>query len=229
VGDLTQRRCDVWLAATHDYRPWHDKLLDGPERVRCSGFLRSADRTRFVLAAALTKIAAARVLAIAPADVHVDRACSTCGAQHGRPILSDTDLHVSVTHSGSTVAVALTRAGPVGVDIEARSQRVLPAADLIVTPAEPVRTPHDLLTYWCRKESVMKATGDGLRVPPTEVVVSPAGVPPRLLSYLGRPRRAAMTDLDLDGSLTGALTVLADDIDVHLHDARHLLAQPAGH
>jgi 4'-phosphopantetheinyl transferase len=44
-----------------------------------------------------------------------------------------------------------------------------------------------LLAYWTRKEAVVKATGEGLRVPLTDLHVSAPDQSPRLLAWYGRP------------------------------------------
>ena len=56
----------------------------------------------------------------------------------------------------------------------------------------------------------MKATGAGLLVAPTDVVVSPADEPPRLISYRGAPLVAQIFDLDIGAGYAGALTILTD-------------------
>jgi 4'-phosphopantetheinyl transferase len=204
-------RCTVWLARTWQVRPAHTALLDPTERGRRTALRREADRDRFTLAAAVLRLAAADAVGIPPGAVRVDRTCPDCGAPHGRPRLPGTGLHASVSHSGDLVAVALSPAGPVGIDVE----RVDATADLAalarstLAPGEPLRAPGDLFTYWCRKESVVKATGEGLRVPLNEVLVGPAGRPPRLVSYRGRALTAAMTDLPAGPGYAAALTVLA--------------------
>jgi phosphopantetheinyl transferase len=40
------------------------------------------------------------------------------GRHHGRPRLPGTGLHASISHSGATVAVAVSSAGAVGVDVQ---------------------------------------------------------------------------------------------------------------
>jgi 4'-phosphopantetheinyl transferase len=45
------------------------------------------------------------------------------------------------------------------------------------------------LRYWTRKEAVLKATGDGLRVPMDELVVSAPEEAAELRSWRGRPDR----------------------------------------
>src|SRR5215218_3272440 len=159
---MDRERCDVWVADLAMQRTAHDALLDEVERGRADAFVRPADRSRSVLGVALLKLAVARSIGVAPASVRVDRRCAVCGRPHGRPRVVGSDVEVSVTHSGSLVAVAITWDGPVGVDAEHRAiDRTMPPAEHIVTDSEPVREADDLLTYWCRKESVVKATGDG--------------------------------------------------------------------
>jgi 4'-phosphopantetheinyl transferase len=205
--------CDVWVADLAVRGPAHDALLDDVERARSDAFVRAADRSRFVLGAALVKLAVANGTGGSPASVRVNRRCPTCGSPHGRPRVVGSDLHVSVAHSGSLVVVALTSAGPVGVDVEQRGVgRASLLAPRVVTSSEPIGRPEDLLTYWCRKESVVKATGEGLRVPLTEVVVSPAEMPARLVSYRGRALAASMTDLDVGDAHVAALTVLTGGV-----------------
>lgn len=217
--------CEVWVAELSQRRPAHDAMLDDVERERAEAFLRPDDRKRFVVGVALLKLAVAHRTGRPASSVHVDRRCHLCGGPHGRPRVLGTDAHVSVSHSGSLVAVALTNARPVGVDIEHRAVgRVLPLARDVVTASEPLCRPEDLLTYWCRKESVVKATGDGLQVPLPEVVVSSAGARARLVSYRGEPLAAFMTDLDVGDAYAGTLTVLSTNrITVHLRSAAPLL------
>jgi 4'-phosphopantetheinyl transferase len=217
--------CEVWTAEVAERRPVHDVLLDEVELARVDALRRPIDRARFVVGVAVLKCAVAAYAGCPAPSVRVDRRCETCGGQHGRPRLPGTDLHVSVSHSGPLVVVALTEAGPVGVDAEHRvTNRQLPAARDVVTASEPIVGPGDLLTYWCRKESVVKATGDGVRVPLREVVVSPASERARLVSFRGQPLAAFLTDLDLGAAYAAALAILsADDITVRVRSAAQLL------
>jgi 4'-phosphopantetheinyl transferase len=114
------------------------------------------------------------------------------------------------------------------VDVE----EVRPAADLaalartVLAPAEPLGRPADLFTYWCRKESVVKATGDGLQVALAEVVVGPAAGPPRLVSYRGAPLPAAVADVPAGPGYAAAVTVLATGrLAVTTADAADLLVR----
>ena len=118
--------------------------LDAVERARAEAYERPADRARSLLGAALLRTAVADHLGVAPHEVVVDRRCPDCGAQHGAPrILGPGTDHswVSVSHSGLLAVVAVSGAGPVGVDV----QRI---ADL----ADPADAPG-----WVRREALLKA------------------------------------------------------------------------
>jgi 4'-phosphopantetheinyl transferase len=222
--------CDVWVAELTERRPALDALLDQVERSRADAFLRPEDRSRFVIGAALLKLAVAHRSGLPAGSVSVDRRCGDCGGPHGRPLVPGSDLDVSVAHSGSRVAVAVSSVGAVGVDIEHRAAgRLLPAAEQVLTGSEPLSRPEDFLTYWCRKESVVKATGDGLRISLRKVVVSAPGQPARLMSYCGRDLPAFMIDLEAGHEYAAAVTILSslssDRVTVDLRPAESLLGE----
>ncbi|GAA1272760.1 4'-phosphopantetheinyl transferase superfamily protein [Sphaerisporangium rubeum] len=169
-------------------------VLSPPELERAMRFHRDADRRRFLTACLLLRAAAAAHLDIAPHQVHVERRCPDCGKPHGKPHILHTPepLYASVSHSGDRVAVALSTAGPIGVDVEQIPDA--PVNELIrsaLTPAEqdfvrslPERHQHAAFTrIWVIKEAVLKATGHGLRVPPRHVSVSYPHQPPALLDW----------------------------------------------
>ncbi len=203
----------VWVAdlddpATRDLE--HAAFLDPDEVARAGAFRQPADRTRFVVGAALAKHAVAHEIGATAASIRIDRRCQSCGRQHGRPrAVGVAGVHISVAHSAALVAVALTRMAPVGIDVEHRSGgRDLPAEE-IVSPSEPA-TCVDLLTVWCRKEAVLKATADGLRVPLTDVVLGPHQAGALLVSYAGRALAARITDVALGDGYAAAVAVLGD-------------------
>lgn len=206
--------------------PSHEAMLDEYERSRAEAFARRDDRSRFVVGAVLLKLAAAAATGGAPQDVIVDRECDQCGRPHGRPRIPGSGVHVSVAHSGSVATVAVTRAGPVGVDVEQRAGGWTPALNRqVLAPSERVDSEPEFLTTWCRKESVVKATGEGLQLPLPEVIVTAPDRPPGLLSYRGNAMPAAMFDLHLDRpGYAAALTVLtAAPVLVNIDSALALL------
>ncbi len=197
----------MWWARRDDVRPWHVDLLNDTERARRDRYRRDADRDRFTVGVAVTRLAAGVLLGVAPQEVPLDRTCPGCGAPHGRPTIAG-GPHLSVSHSGDLVVVALTRGGPVGVDVEESSDRLNEGIARQLLASDEAADLRDLgrawfrqglLTYWTRKEAVLKATGDGLRVPLTDVRVSAPDEPPRLLSWEGRrdlPGRMTLRTLD---------------------------------
>lgn len=93
----------------------------------------------------------------------------------GKPALSDLhrDFYFSISHSSDRFLVALSRTGPVGVDIEKIADDApYDIADQIMTPGEQsllMRIPaqdrrQTFYDLWARKEAVAKAIGRGLDI-----------------------------------------------------------------
>lgn len=163
-------------------------LLDALEAERAGRYRHVVDRDRFVAGVVATKELVGAVTGVAPAEVALDRTCEECGSRaHGRPRLrrppGHRDLHVSVTHGGAWVAVAVA-SRPVGVDLEPVTPDVVEVGPVVLTDREAGATtkvaeadrPAALTRLWVRKEAVLKAVGAGLRVPPDTVDVSDRAV-----------------------------------------------------
>lgn len=200
-------RCAVFWAglSTLDLR-W----LSAEELRRADQLRHEGARERTLLGAALLRRAVSSVSGIEPADVLVERHCRWCGGPHGRPVLGGDAAawHASVTHAGALAGVALTRAGAVGLDVEVVTGPAVPRADLLAPGEAEPQDAEDFFVRWTRKESVLKATGDGLTRPMAEVTVTAPGLPPRLLGLAGRPPAAAMADCAPRPGYVGAVTVL---------------------
>lgn len=193
--------CRVWWASTELLRPWHRTLLTEADVRRHDALRRAEDRRRFVLSRALERLALAAYLGLSPGAVALDRTCPHCGEPHGKPRLADreVDLELSVTHAGDRAGLAIAH-GPVGIDVEplTGNANALAAAGLALaadeierlqTAREEEREPA-FLTTWTRKEAVLKATGEGLTVAPTDFTVSPPGEPPAIVSWPAHPELA---------------------------------------
>ncbi|GIH14418.1 4'-phosphopantetheinyl transferase family protein [Rugosimonospora africana] len=219
-------RCEMWFADIASVRPAHLALLNDVEQRRRERYLKEADRARFTAGVALTRLVVAQQTGTVPDRVRVDRTCPRCSEPHGKPRIVDADVHMSLSHSGDKVAFALTREAAVGVDVEVVGDRdVTGLAEAVLVAAEPVRRAEEFYTYWCRKESVVKATGEGLRVPLREVVVSPADTPAQLISYRGAALACSLADLSVGPGYAAAVTVLAEgSLSVRIHDASAVLA-----
>ncbi|MFH9723423.1 4'-phosphopantetheinyl transferase family protein [Streptomyces sp. NPDC017254] len=210
--------CHVWWADPATVTDACLALLDETERSRIPQLRRTEDRQRFIAGRALLRTAAAGYLGLPPRSVEVVARCPDCARNHGKPELPGTGLQVSVSHSGSRVAVGVTRAGPVGIDVEEISASVSPTELLphVLGSAEP-RTPAHATTsgfhrMWTRKEAVLKATGQGLRVPLSEVGVSAPEEDPRVLFLGGPAARPAedfvLADLEAGAGCAAAVAVI---------------------
>jgi 4'-phosphopantetheinyl transferase len=224
-------RCEVHIAQLSMFRPMHRMLLDHTEQLRSAEYRFNVDRTRFELGAALLRLTVGRIVGRSGAVIRVDRTCELCGRPHGRPRVDEFDGHLSVSHSGNVVAVAITAAGPVGLDVEAIDGRTdiecHGIADLVLTASERslVDSRTSFLRVWARKEAFLKATGYGLRVPMTEVVVSSPDREPNLISFRGkRSVPCFMRDIDVGKGYSAAVTVLTEStVDVIVLNAAPVL------
>jgi 4'-phosphopantetheinyl transferase len=79
----------------------------------------------------------------------------------GKPYLSThPDVHFSITYSGDLALIAITRAGPVGIDIE--RVREVPEAAQISKRWLHGADPANFFDHWTRREAHLKALGVGL-------------------------------------------------------------------
>ena len=221
----------MWWASIDTSDDGLGSLLNPVEAGRVALLRQPNDRVRSTIGAAVLRLAAGAHCGVPASAIVVDRTCRRCGRPHGQPMLPGTGLHASVSHAGQWVAVALTDAGPVGVDVEAVSDADIDAlTPSVLGPAEAgaVNTAMDFFVYWTRKESVMKATGDGLTAPMAQVLVTPPDSPPALRGYPGRPGlRAQMHDLAAPTGYLAAVTVLTEHpVTVIETDAAMLRDQP---
>jgi 4'-phosphopantetheinyl transferase len=168
----------------------------------------SGNRGRLVVgwtSAAAAKDELARLAAsFAGADhseVRVVHMCRSCGSdQHGKPYVigldPETPVHVSLSRAGHLAMLAVSDAGPIGIDVEGRRGHV---------------GPPDVAT-WVRKESVVKATGHGLMIDPDLIDVTPPGSAPSLLVWPGDEPLDSPTwmfDVECPDGYVAAATVLA--------------------
>ena len=230
--------CQVWWACPGDVRPDHDALLGDADLVRRARLACPADQQRLTAGAAIARLVLGTALGTPPAALRIDRTCTSCGSQHGRPRLVDAEgLHFSVSHSGHCVVVAVLPGSPVGVDVEhvgdfapgelgELAGCALPddeRAHLARLPA--AEQPRAFTVCWVRREAVLKATGQGLGIPPDELVVSPPSSPARVLHREG-PEPVWLHDLPAPGGFVAALAGVGTAPDDIVHrDAGPLLRQ----
>lgn len=234
---LSPGTCHAWFAERHDATEELLRVLDRHELDRLAALRRHADRDRFLVGAALARVALTTYLGGSPAAVRISRACASCGRPHGKPRLAARrvpPVEWSVTHSGDKVVVAVGLGHPLGVDVE-RLDRELPADELapmvlsdhemaVLAQLDPGRRVWGFYRYWTRKEAVLKAMGRGLTVPLRDVVVSGPEKPPRVLSDVGAWGPAmTLHDFDVGSSYVCSLAVAAPEVEVIPLDGTALL------
>ena len=88
-----------------------------------------------------------------------------CVTERGKPYLTDSEWHFSISHTENHVFCALSRR-PVGIDAEEMDRQIDPKlAQRILSPSEAARfdgSREMLLRFWVLKEAYAKLTGRGL-------------------------------------------------------------------
>jgi 4'-phosphopantetheinyl transferase len=227
-------RCDVWWARPAAATERLLAMLDDDETQRYASYRMEVDKLRFLTGRALIRTIAGRLLDIEPERVVLDSSCYDCGKPHGKPrVVADGAPEVSISHSGSRVALAVVSGPPVGVDVEQiREAEVAGLARIAFSAAEQstfaaVPEPDSraaFFTYWSRKEAVVKATGRGMSIAMSKLTLSAYDEPPRLLASDAPevdPARVHMADLAAAGhDYRASVAVIGGEpLEVTEHDA----------
>jgi 4'-phosphopantetheinyl transferase len=149
--------------------------------------------------------------------------------QPGKPRLADpAGPRFNLSHA-EEVAVVAVAGREVGVDVEhlGRGLRVLDAASVACTPEEiatlrqlpPAPRAEAFLRMWTAKEAYLKATGQGLTVPPDRVEIVGAGATgaaPARMAGDGAPARWWVRAITPAPGYVGAVAAEGQDWDVEL-------------
>lgn len=157
-----------------------EAILNDTERHRSARYLRVADRNAFVTARTALRYIVSGAVGCAPGQVKFTH------TSWGKPVLADAfannKIHFNVSHSDRLCVVAISRSGPVGVDIEkCRSvpERMKIATNLFGTGVArqmsslPTERQNDVfLRLWTAAEASLKAQGSGLGATPHRMPLS---------------------------------------------------------
>lgn len=149
-------------------------LLSASERARLERFAFDEDAWHYLVAHAVLRRTLAGCAPVTP------EAWSFRASPGGRPEIEAPvharRLRFSLSHTRGLVACAVCLDYPVGVDAEAVADQVMgeEVAARILAPAETaalegltaLERHRRLFEFWTLKEACLKATGDGLAVPP---------------------------------------------------------------
>lgn len=144
-------------------------MLSPDERERAERFVFERDRRRFAACRGALRVALGEYLGLDPAAV------SFAYGRRGKPFLPGRELSFNVSHTDGLALFAFSRTDWIGVDVESLSRQVDAEAlaqrffcpdevrDLVSVAAhERVEA---FFNGWTRKESYIKAIGDGLSCP----------------------------------------------------------------
>jgi 4'-phosphopantetheinyl transferase len=149
-------------------------LLSGIEQARAARFHFEHDRHRWINGRAWVKQQLATHLKVQASALHFS------ATAHGRPFLPDSpEIDFNLSHSGEWIALAIGPGnGRIGLDIETIDP-TFPTHGIareFFLPEEcswlsqgPIERFYQL---WTAKEALMKATGQGMSLPPDQIRVS---------------------------------------------------------
>lgn len=175
----------VWNLA-HADEPALLPLLDPDERARADRYHFAQDRAHFIAARGRLRQILAGYAGRTPQSLAFEF------GPHGKPELKDrAGLHFNFSDSGTLGALAVSSAGPIGVDIERiRPRDYVKLAERYFSPAElavltglpEADRQAAFFRGWTRKEAFLKAVGTGLstRLDAFDVSIA-ADEPPRML------------------------------------------------
>jgi 4'-phosphopantetheinyl transferase len=188
-------------------------LLDAPEQQRLAQFHGAGPRREFILSRGLLRTVLAARLQVAPNALQFERdhdgkprLAAPIGHLHSR------QWHFNLSHSREWVALALSDAGPVGVDIESHrrendlvaiARRFFSAAENAALGPALASDPRWLARFfaiWTLKEAHAKALGCGL----SKILSCSSFIP---AADFPAPVARARIDLELTGIAAAAQAV----------------------
>jgi len=206
-------------------------FLSSDETAKAGRYQSEVHRNRFIAGRGMLRMILGHYCDLHPAEVRFDY------SPNGKPTLKWADatcspeyeVHFNLAHSQGLGVLAVTRVGPVGVDIE--QVREFPelselvghffstreATEFSTLPRE--KQTAAFFTLWTRKEALLKAIGEGIgeSLNRVEVTFLP-GAPPEVLSLpaaLSAGREWSLVNLAIAPSYVGALALPVCNASVH--------------
>jgi 4'-phosphopantetheinyl transferase len=212
-------------------------MLDARERQRHQRLRQSADQRSYLAAHVLARMALASYLDRDPVELLLGARCRRCGSgEHGKPMVLDSELEFSLSHSGDCVALAVARGASVGIDVEGleRGRDHSDLVPFVLSPEEqnavlalPAEArPAALIRSWSRKEAVLKAVGYGLTLPLSDLTVAGPNEAARVLAWPDGPEDPAafyLEDLHPGPGYASCVALVEWDGHVVERDGRSLL------
>jgi 4'-phosphopantetheinyl transferase len=158
----------VWAVPLAVGDPSQETLAEA-ELERARNFALDKPRQSFVATRVALRSLLGRYLDLAPREVPI------AFGPNGKPQLAAGDLHFNLAHSGDLALIAVTRQGPLGVDleqlrpmtsaIELAQRNFHPRELAAIRDAADADRSRTFLRCWTRKEAVVKALAVGIGHP----------------------------------------------------------------
>jgi 4'-phosphopantetheinyl transferase len=192
--------------------------LSTDERMRAERFRFEQDRKRFIIGRGLLRTILGSYLGIEPGQLHF------CYGMYGKPALAETTgistVRFSLAHAHGLALYALSRDRELGVDLEhirhvAETEQIV---DRYFSEREKAvfrglaanEKQEAFFTYWTCKEAYLKASGEGLTRPLSQIDVTLVpGETARLMSIDGDVKEASRWTLQELRPAPGFVAALA--------------------
>jgi 4'-phosphopantetheinyl transferase len=202
----------IWCVSLEQDQPRVEaffRSLSPDEQERAQRFYFERDRRHFTVARGVLRNILSRYLSCAPHDLvfsYGPKGKPGLASELLKAVPQASDLRFNLSHAGTLALYGFTRGRDIGIDVE--RIRALEGAEQIArrffAPGEvrvfcalpPASRMQGFFNCWSRKESYIKATGDGLSMPLDQFEVSlTPGEPARFLRVIGDPAAAARWSL----------------------------------
>jgi len=215
---------DIWLESLQSCDRWYCDywdILDFNERARAQRFVKEIDRKRFVVGHGKLRRILADYLSLSPEEI------AFATQSQGKPFVAgdrSAALKFNLSHSDNYLLVGVSKDFEVGVDIEKWTDSIDYEGVLGLCFSESERSfwrdlPADqrqslFYRQWVRKESFVKAVGQGLALDVSLVETTLTGAS-QFLSLpveCGLPENWSLIDLKLPAGISGAITIQSPNL-----------------
>jgi 4'-phosphopantetheinyl transferase len=196
---ISSDQIDLWFLFTSqvpmatELTARYRELLTEQERQQERRFYFAKDSSRYLLTRALVRTVLSRYVPLAATAWRFEPSV------YGRPTITNDhelvhDLSFNISHTNELIVLAVTRDGPIGIDVEwMRREISLEVANRYFSPIEvaglqalpAARQKRRFLDLWTLKESYIKARGMGLSIPLSKFSFDLDGDSENVISFAG--------------------------------------------
>lgn len=221
--ELLESQVHFWftpLTESDPRIPELGRLLSSEEMLRAERFHFEKDRCSFIISHGVLRQRLGHYLGLKPQDIEYET------GPHGKPSLSpvcgDRSLQFNMSHTHGIAVFAVTRNRQIGVDVERMDRKIKDRDEIAARFFSAQETEvywslpeqdrvEGFFNCWTRKESFIKARGDGLTCPldSFQVTLRPGDQAKLLAMQQGRAEDWSMVSLEPLTDYKAAITAEA--------------------